>query len=291
MHWRVVGAAALVAVVAMVAATTWAMTREGGAGAAGELERRLSRWSEPAAFRFDYVGGGTRVLDCFLPYRRFTGRVDYREGVVWFADASGAEVARKTQRRAFLHRRLFADGVVPTVWLGVDLPVAGEYRQVLTRALGSDLAGYVLAPSLPPSGPATARASLEAAAGVRHLGVATVAGREADGYQIVLDAERFEQMSVPEGAAPDRERDGEVVRPPVLEVWLDGRNEVARVVVRPGRVDGSPADGSLGWALDYTRERRDGPPPRMPRGAVTEAGSVDLASLTAAIGTGCEVPL
>ena len=289
MRWRAVGAVALVAVVALAAVTTWAATREAG-GAAGELERRLGRRSEPAAFRMEYVGGGTRVLDCFLPYRHFTGRVDYRGGVASFADVSGVEMAHKSQRRVLLHRSLFADGVVSSVWLGVDLPVAGEEREVLTRALGDDLAGYVLAPSLPPSGGATALAALEAAAGVEHLGAATIGGREADGYQIELDAGQFEQMSVSDGT-PDRQGEGEEVQAPLLEVWLGGRNEIARIVVRPAEVDGSPADGSFGWALDYSHERSDPAPAGVPRGAVTEVGSVDLENLTPAIEAGCEVPL
>ena len=49
--------------------------------------------------------------------------------------------------------------------------------------------------------------------------------------------------------------------------------------------------GSLGWALDYTRDRGDPSAPGVPRGAVTEFASVGLASLTPAVAAGCEVPL
>lgn len=280
--------ATLVVAALLVAVLTNLRTGMGDpGGTASELAGRLDRTPAPR-FRFTHRGGGTGVLDCFLPNRELTGSVDLRAGVAVLTGPDGAVLARRRDRRVLLHRSLFTQGAVPTEWLAVDLPTSEEHRAALTRALGADLAGYVLSAGLPSGGTATAEAALDAAADVERLGSTDLGGRTTTGYRITLNRDDFD-AAASAATSPALDQDADV-DPPLIDIWIDSRGRVARVAVQPTRRDGSAAEPEGGWTVDY---QIPGPPLReiKPTG-ITLIGDVKVGSLRSSTAAGaCEVPL
>lgn len=279
-----------VAVAVVVAAASLAAVRvlgDGSSSAATTLARRLSEGGDPQRFRFQHQAGGTRVLDCFLPNRAVEGTVDNVAGVAVLRGENGTEVARKSPEGVLLHQSLFAADAIPTPWLSVALPPTDELRAVLTKTLGTELSGYVLVPGLPPSGTATASAALEAAEEVERLGTTTVDDRRTDRYRItVADDEFADATSTPTAAA---DQDGRAVPVPVIDVWVDARDQVVRVTVVAGGSNGSGEETPGGWTIDY--EVPVPPPTQAERMSATDAADLPLDRLAARQREGCEVPL
>ena len=276
-----------VATVAAVAASLVAWPAGGGSSPADELARRLVSTDDPDRFTFVHRAGGTRVLDCFLPNRQIAGVVDYDAALAVLRDATGTEVARKEPERVLLHRSLFAEGTVATEWVDLELPMDRGLGARLSRILGTELAGYVLTPGLPPSGRATALAALDAANRVDAPPATTIDGRRSDGFRITVDGDRFGDIA---GADDDRAAPTTDVAPPVIDVWIGQDDRVRRVTVLPGRPESADDEAAAGWSVDYGTI---GPPldTRRPS-SVTDAADVDRGRLQGRPATGgCEVPL
>lgn len=259
-------------------AGTWRVITAGPPGPADQFAKMLTRARDPARFSFEHRAGGTRVLDCFLPNRRVIGSVDADGGVLMVVGANGALRARRTGQRVFLHRSLFREAAVRTPWLELRLPVTVAQRSALVRALGLDLAGYVLAYGLPANGWRTARAALDAAARVERLSSQNLGGGAMVGYRITVGRDPFNAApsSTPTPSMPGQKQSGPV-DPPMIDVWLDGRGDVRRITVRPTRRDGTTAAPEEGWTVDY---RIPGPPiPAERVGPSTHIAEVNLASL------------
>ena len=191
------------------------------------------------------------MLDCFLPNRDFWGDVDYQSGVLLLhSTTADTPIAMVADRRVVLHRSLFGAGSVPTTWVQLDRPAKPTARPVVTRVLGVDLAGYVLADALPPSGRATALAALDVAGEVNRIGSRRIGAVKADGYRIGVDAEKFTNEAPPSTTVAS----DEAARTPVpdFEVWLGSDNTVVRIVVQPQGIDRDPKEPETsGWAIDY----------------------------------------
>ncbi|MFP5326672.1 MAG: hypothetical protein ACLGHT_04220 [Acidimicrobiia bacterium] len=277
---------ALVTVALLGAAVATWVGRE-PASAQGQLGARLAATGDVARFGFDHRAGGTGVLDCVLPNRQISGTVDFEAGAAILRAAAGAEVARKGVDQAWLHRDLFAGEVVPTTWLHLELPASGDRRAELTTALGTELAGYVLAEGLPATGRATAQAALDAAQRVDVLPSERFDGGRRDGYRITVAQDRFADLASSEERGARSVTD---VHPPTVDVWLDERDRVRRIVVVPARRPGARDRTSGGWAIDYweAAPRIDDRPPR----SVTEIAEIEPAQLRARQPAGgCELPL
>lgn len=257
-----------------------------------ELARRLANVAEPAEYEFRHRANGTRVLDCFLPNRALTGRVDTAAAVVVMRSAAG-KLARKWRRRVLLHESLFPSGSLPTAWLAITLPTTDALRSALNSSLGVEWAGYVLASGLPPSGRSVASAVLDVAAAVDSLGATrTLDGHAATGYRITLDPDRFAEATSDSFATPGRPK-CDVVAP--RQVWIDDRDQVVRIAViriavRPGPSTGSTTDPDLGWTIDY---EVPAPPLTVAEPeSVTDAERLPIDRLATPLADrSCEVPL
>jgi hypothetical protein len=275
------------AVAALLGATVAAWIGRDPSSAEAQLGVRLAASRDVARFGFDHRAGGTGVLDCVLPNRRISGIVDLEAGAAILRDDAGAEVARRSVDQAWLHRDLFAGGVVPTTWLHLELPASAERRAQLTTALGTELAGYVLAEGLPATGRATAQAALDAAQRVDVLPSERSHDGRRDGYRITVEQDRFADL------ASNGERGARSVTDvlsPTVDVWLDERDRVLRVVVVPARRPGAQDGTSGGWAIDYwdAAPRIDDRPLR----SVTEIAAIELGQLRARQPAGgCELAL
>ena len=255
-----------------------------------ELAARLRGATEPKRFAFTYRAGGTRVLDCVLPNRAFTVAVDRVSGVMELRGRPSIPPFAIVWpgREAFLHRSLFADGIVSTTWLRVDHPVGREAAERLRRVLGVDLGGYVLTAELAPSGRATVLAALEVAGDVSRLDGQTPEAGTADGFRITADAEKLDDVTSP-SIEVDVDEAASVKVVPVFEVWVDGRGEVVRLDVRPD-TPGSEADEAAGgWAVEYSR-LSDSFGLR-PTDDVTDLADIDADVLRPPVPGGCALPL
>lgn len=253
-----------------------------------ELRARLAAVEQPERFRITYRAAGTRVLDCFLPNREFTVDVDRETRVVRVVGADGPEptVAIRIGSTVYLHRSLFEPDAIAGEWLRLASDVSEPVRGAVERAIGTDLAGFLLVGGLPPGARETAVASLEVAEDVRRLEPEPAAGRALVGYELALDPERFEEVAAaPEDtAAPDTIRTGDR---PVVQIWFDGE-EIARLVVRrevSGATDPDAVAG--GWITDY--DELGSPLQVQPPGDVTDASAVDLSALHRAARGTCEL--
>ena len=252
-----------------------------------ELARRLGLSREPDRFKFHHRAGGSTVLDCFLPNREFWGDVDYGSGVLLLrSTTAGTPIAMVADRRAVLHRSLFAAGAVPTTWAQLERPAKPTAHPVVTRVLGVDLAGYVLADALPPSGRATALAALDVAVEVNRIGSQRIGAVQADGYRIVVDAEKFINGASPSSTAASDEAAHTPV--PDLDVWLGSDNTVVRIVVQPRGIDRDPKEpGISGWVVDYS----PGEPVAFTESAdVTAFDALEPSTLAAPAAVGCNLP-
>ena len=275
-----------VAIIATVVAAVAVWPGGGGSSSHDELARRLASVEDPERFSFEHRAGGSRVLDCFLPSRQISGAVDYDAALAVFRDDTGAEIARKQPDQVLLHRELFAEDAVPTTWLEVELPMDDELRARLATIFGTELAGYLLTPGLPPSGQATALAALDAADRIESLPPTTIDGRRNDGCRITVDDDHFADVAGRDDGLRAPTTD---LAPPTINVWIDDDDEVARVTVVPGPLE--PEDEPAGgWSIDY---RTPGPRLRDPRpSSVTHDGDIELSRLQGRPPSGeCQVPL
>lgn len=256
-------------------------------GAKQELTRRLGLSREPDRFKFHHRAGGSTVLDCFLPNREFWGDVDYGSGVLLLrSTTAGAPIAMVADRRAMLHRSLFAAGAVPTTWVQLERPARPTARPVVTRVLGVDFAGYVLADALPPSGRATALAAVDVAGEVNRIGSQSIGAVQADGYRIGVDAEKFANEASPSTTLASNE----TARTPVpdFEVWLGSDNTVIRIVVQPRGIDRDPKEpGISGWVVDYVPGEPVAP---IESADVTAFDALEPSTLGASASDGCNLP-
>ena len=223
----------------------------------------------PRSFEFSYQALGTDVLDCVLPHRDFDGSVFTDSTLLMTADTpSGAARALRLGDAIYLESTFFATGAVDGDWARIDRSPA--IRADLERILGVDLAAYLLADDLPPSGNEVLEATLretDVASNVESI--RPRGGPPAPGYRFIVEAE---------GTTP------------VIDAWVDVDGNVVRIRVQDSLPDqaGEP-DPDSGWITDY-RPTPDTPPPPPP----TDVAPVDAASLvvlTPATPAGCELEI
>lgn len=246
-------------------------------GAADDLHAALAELPEPDRFTVTYEAHGTQVLDCFARHRRFVLEIDRPSQTVSAHSANGTPLAQRDDDMVWLHRSLFAPSSLTASWIQADLRMLDAgHEAALRRALGGDLAGYLLAPDLPSSGEAIAAAVAEIADGVELL------SETANGvtYRITLDTERFAADSTGPGAvAPS----GSASLPPTLDVTI-GEGRVSQVTVRPPhQQDGAAA----GWSVEFGPLEQAAAPTLS--GPVLAIGRADPAQLTAATSEPCEL--
>lgn len=279
------GRRAAAVVTACLAVLAWVWLRPSDdQSPVGELTRRIERTREPDAFAFSYASGGTRVNDCLLPNRRFSGIVDYRSGAMLISlDPDGHPVAGVLGRTGFVHRSLLRAGAVAFDWVRVPPGSAGASVEAVRRAVGTGLAGYVFAEGLPASGRATVLELLRVATDVVPVGSEDVSGRDTERLRIEVDAEAF--LAATETSAV---RDGgtdELV--PEVEVWL-ADDDVVRVSIRVRGDGGAVSAPEEGWVVDYAAAR--GPVAGGEYGPAQDVAALDAADLSRPIG-GCAVPI
>lgn len=137
-------------------------------GPAAELRSALESATAPERFAFDYRAGGTRVNDCFLPNRSFSGLVDRDTGVLALQrDGEDHPAAFVAQGGIYLRSTLFAVGVARAPWLQARGPLDAALRAAVVGAVGDGFAGYVASGLLPPDGNETALALMDIAREVR----------------------------------------------------------------------------------------------------------------------------
>lgn len=277
----IVGAVVVVAAAALLAA------RPSVDDAEQELGERLRRSSEPDRFEFHYRAAGSTVLNCFLPNREFWGALDYQSGVLLLRTGgrASAPTAMVAQGRAVLHQSLFPGEAVPTTWVEFDQPQVTALP-ALQRALGVDLAGYVVGDALPSSGRATALAALDVARRVDRIGNQTIGSARADGYRLSVNADKFADEASPSTTIPNRVPVHTPV--PSFEIWLGDDNTVLRIVVQAQGSDGEPKDAATaGWTIDYLPGR---PVVFTPPTDVTAIAALDLGAVAAPAAPSCQVP-
>ena len=217
-----------------------------------DLVRRLEAVDVPARFAFDYAAAGTEVLGCALPNRRFRVVVDRAEGVVAVRDGAGDLIALSRPDRVVIAGSQFAAPTLADAWVEADVPLDPARSDLVRRALGVDVATYVLSDGAPADGQATAVELVESATTVSVL-------RREDGgeavYGIEVDADE-------EARAPG-------VR---AEISVTGEGRVSRVDVLPAQPPGASDDAATGWTVEYD--------PAEPAPVVAPTGTtVDLSSL------------
>lgn len=211
-------------------------------GPASDLRASLGELDDPDRFTLTYRAHGSRVVDCFFRNRSFTLEIDQPSMVVAALSADdGTLLASREGDVVTLHRSLFATDTIAESWVEADLQALdAASEEVLRRALGSDLAGYMLARELPASGEAIAVAAAEIAEEVELLGE----NDEGSTYRISLDAERFAAEAADSDSGAPSTSDAP---PPVIDVTIDDVG-VSRVIVRPARRENADA---AGWSIEF----------------------------------------
>lgn len=268
-----------VAVVGAAAAAT-ALRDRGPDDPVADLRRRVASGPDTARFTFRYERGGTDVLGCLLPNRAFTVDVDGPAGVAVFrAVTDGETIAMVRPRAVFVSRRLFETPPFATEWLSLGTDASTEISGAVRRAVGADLADYLLAPGVPASGRALVRAALDIARDVTGPRPVLVDGIRADRYRITVDGARFAAAAADPGATTTTPRDDAVPR---FDVALDRRsNRIVHVAVSPQPSGGRTATPDSGWTLEYENDAPSLAPPPRPSD-VTAAAGVDVDALSPA---------
>ena len=253
--------------------------RDDGPGA--DLRSAIESASEPVRFAFDYRAGGTRVNDCFLPNRSFSGLVDRESGVLALhRDGEPEPGAYVAQGNIYLRATLFADGVAQAPWLQARGPLDAAHRAAVVGAVGDGFAGYVASGLLPPDGNETALALVEAAREVRRTAVSA----ENASYVLDVPAEAL-------GAAGDTA--GAEARDVLAEVMVSG-GRVTRISIDeadepvPADAEHNENEGPL-WVIDYRPSADRVELPAVD--GVEELTGLDPARLRPAAIAQCEVPL
>lgn len=251
---------------------------------ANELDQRLGGATQRERFTVDYEAIGSGAIDCFLPNRRFSVDVDREAGTMGVrlpADPT-RPVAHVAGDSLFLRRELVTTDAEVSEWLTATLPVPDSTESALAGALGDGLAGFLLAPGLPPGGQETALATLEIARRVERLPSRSLLGRDTGRYRLTLDMEELAD----EAAAPLAVETPGTLRSTTVELWIDPTDRVVRVVV-VGRLPASDSEGAVGWIADYGRMAdRVGP---APSSSVSELDALDPATLRPPTVERCEL--
>lgn len=279
------------ALVLAVTAISACRQEQAPASAAEVLRARIETAPDPAVLEFTYSAAGTAVASCFRPNREFTGFVDQEAGVLAIrrgADPSSETIAVSTPNETVIASSLVRSVTAESAWLRLPTVLPATARDPLRRALGPDLAAYLLAGTLPPSPRDSVLAVLETAESVRSAGRQVIDGTAATGWLIDVDAEAFEDGVARETASTTP---GPAPVPQVV-VWLDRQRNITRVEVRLDREEGAGAprsDTPGGWVIDY--RRLDERPPLPDFTTVADIGQPGLAALEARPIETCEVPL
>ena len=257
-------------------------------GLADRLRTRIDRAGQPERFAIEYQAAGTQVLDCFLANRAFTVAVDHGDGALTVTTTGRQDPAAvAVGDHVYLHRSLFSGDPFATEWLRVPRQPSAEVRAALERVVGLDLAGYLFADGLPPTGEATAVAVLEIATDVESIGEQDLHGRRVDGYRVTVDPQRFATDATVD-EADDTAATGSRDATPVVDVWLDGDGRVRRLSIRRTASGASDPDATTGgWTADYlpAATRLDVRPPS----DATSVSGVDPSRLRGAARATCEL--
>lgn len=203
--------------------------------------RVVSNRPAPTIFRMSYEALGTQVLDCFFVNRAFVLDVDTdaMQMVLRHKD-NGSVRAYRSADELIIDRRFFSEPPTANSWLVVDLGRTQEAgRLVLQRALGSDLAGYLLAPTAPPTGEEILAAALDVATQIEPSN-----GEKAEGewYRVTVDHRRFAEAAGTSASGADN------TTVPIIDLRIDG-DRVAAVVIQPA----PPADPTgAGWRIEFS---------------------------------------
>lgn len=249
-------------------------------GAAAELAERLERADDPERFALRYSSGGTHVLDCVQPNRELTVSVDRTSDVLIVSASTEPErpAAMLLVADVYLSEELFASSALPAAWVLVPTEVDEATMERLTRLLGPPLAGYLFAGGLPANGAETATDVLRVAGEVTALGPgAGDGGEQLDGYRMRLDPDQLGDATGEDDDAPEP-----VAVAPLIDVWLDDDDEVARIEVRGDPQAGEDSSAESGWVTDYLPI--DAPLDETPPSDVVELASIDQAGLAGAVG-------
>lgn len=213
-------------------------TRDGSEARA--LADLIALTDEPFAFRFRYQAIGTRTRDCFRSNTTFEAEVDQNVGIAIIKADDGRPVAEIRKGASAVAGS--AVGVDAVDWLSFLSPVnALAYRDALERALGTDLAPYLLAGDIPPSGRATIEAALEEKTTVTTASRVDLRGRTLGRYDLLLAPEVIDVNG--SGAK--------------LTAWLDADGVVVRIVVAAAVQDGEELEHRDGWQIDYSYDEMD----------------------------------
>lgn len=260
------------------------------------LRSRIEASADRPVLDFTYKAAGTSVTSCFRPYREFAGFVNYDDGVLVLrrADEPDSEaMAMMTPDGVVLSSSLVAQSAPEPAWLRLPRTVPADARAPLTRALGSDLANYLLAGDLPPTPQETVLAALGVAEHVRAEGRQMIAGSSVTGWLIDVDAKEYDQALAEEATGSTSTTAPSDQAPvPQFVGWFEDDGDIARLEVRLDREEGAAAGNDetpAGWVIDYRApEQRPALPDPSP---VVELDSPALAALEARPIVTCEVPL
>lgn len=258
------------------------------------LRSRIEASAQRALLDFTYKAAGTSVTSCFRPNREFAGFVDYDDGVLVLRRAAeqGSEaIAMMTPDAVVIRSSLVAQNAVEPAWLRLPRTVPPDDRAQVTRALGSDLANYLLPGELPPSPQETLLAALDVAEGVRAEGRQMIAGSSATGWLIDVDGEEYDDALADEATATTAPSSDSAPVPQFVG-WFDDDGDIARLEVRLDRTEGAAAgndETAGGWVIDYRAlDQRPALPDPSP---VVELDAPALSALEARPIATCEVPL
>ena len=256
-----------------------ACSRDDGPDA--DLRSAIESTTEPVRFAFDYRAGGTRVNDCFLPNRSFSGLVDRDSGVLALQrEGEPGPDAYVAEGNIYLRSTLFADGVAQAPWLQARGPLDAAYRAAIVGAVGDGFAGYVASGLLPPHGDETALALLDVARDVRRAAVSEGGVT----YELDVPAEALGSVADAGGA---------VARDVLAEVTVTG-GRVTRISIDAAAEPVAPEaehdenEGPL-WVIEYRRTDQRVELPTVE--GVEELVGLDAATLQPRAIARCEVPL
>ena len=215
----------------------------GPEGTRDALRAEVDAVAGESRFRFDYRATGTRVPDCFLPYREFAISVDLTgAGALEARHPDGSLIAVRAGDWLYVSGAAL-DNALGGAWIRLRPDASDERASAVRRALGADLSGYVMSSDFPAPPAETVQAVLDIATDVQRLEDGT--------FRITADAAKLAAAAPLPSDSDDPSPGGEA---PVVDVVI-AESAITRIVVQAGTssTDGEPS--SSGWAADY------GPPP------------------------------
>lgn len=224
------------------------------------LLQRVERAVEPSRFAFTHVAASSAAAGCVRPFLRFRGVVDYDRRLLAVSDFDSEEaILTMNDDHVLLSSSLFEGVTQP--WVRIPRPIPDPLLAVVERALGPDLAPYVTATDLPPSGIATVADALAVASSVRDLD-------RNDAFRVTVDtATEYAEIEA-------------------IDAEIDEQGRVRSIAVL---ADTTPSDsGRGGWTIEYDNPPEapsSGPPAEAADGEALESlGALELRPL------GCELP-